>query len=78
MEIQGDIFCGKHTDQRLTNRLKGNVGHCARCGLFVRALGAPEIVLDRPPAEAKPKRKRAVKTPAKKTRQRKASATAKV
>lgn len=71
------FVCSRHPEIVLQAVLRGGAGYCLQCRMFIQSANHPMPTLPpRPPA--KPKRKRAAKTTAKKTRQRKASATAKV
>ena len=73
------FVCARHPEIVLQAVLRGGAGYCLQCRAFIQSANHPMPTLPpRPPAVAKPKRKRTAKATAKKTRQRKASATAKV
>jgi hypothetical protein len=58
------LVCPRHPDTRLRFILRGGVGHCGRCGLYVRALGVPEpepLRIGKPKQAQKPRRKSARK-----------------
>ena len=67
-----DYRCPKHPNVNLWNVLKGGAGYCSKCFLYVQAAGVPMPTLPpRPPAVAKPKRKRSTKKVTAKKRMRK-------